>query len=422
MEWHRFLRELTDENGFSYMGVSLDTTEEQRLAAEEYIAHLAQKGVPKPSWWKEFLQKIRMWWSNTRFGSELHMTHAQIETLLARAARKVRSRAVVKENLTTETDGYGKVRSGTEEVRFAAALRKPGDPNNAEQKEKLTDGNVPHVSGFMEWAGLKAQNLYADYEFLYSRHHKYFSSPEEAKAAVELVLAKPEQVKNVRKNLSFVGFDEVTGDIYRIEINPVITGKANHIRSVFKITADNYNEIKLEPPRVLQPSSTALPGDGRKTMTITNFMDNISQNPENASGDLSDVSDKSDVSDELRFSLADYDEQTQDDIIAILRPFVRQNIDMEPERYIAYLKEKNVNIPDEDAAVFFRLAVIENDKAARERIKRARDQWLFENFPIFGEVAEFVGGADFKIKPAGHEGEEFTGSFISQEYNWCHSI
>ncbi|MBO5792586.1 MAG: hypothetical protein J6S54_08955 [Lentisphaeria bacterium] len=74
----------------------------------------------------------------------------------------------------------------------------------------------------------------------------------------------------------------------------------------------------------------------------------------------------------MRFSLADYDEQTQDDIIAILRPFVRQQSDMEPERYIAYLKEKNVNIPDEDAAVFFRLAVIENDKAARERIKRAR--------------------------------------------------
>ena len=47
-------------------------------------------------------------------------------------------------------------------------------------------------------------------------------------------------------------------------------------------------------------------------MTITNFMDNIPQNPENASGDLPDVSDKSDVSDELRFSLADYDEQTQD--------------------------------------------------------------------------------------------------------------
>ena len=146
------------------------------------------------------------------------------------------------------------------------------------------------------------------------------------------------------------------------------------------------------------------------------LINNISQIFENASGDLSDGAEKSDGADKLRFSLADYDEQAQDDIIAILRPFVRQNIDMEPERYIAYLKEKNVNIPDEDAAVFFRLAVIENDKAARERIKRARDQWLFENFPIFGEVAEFVGGADFKIKPAGHEGEEFTGSFISPEY------
>ena len=207
-------------------------------------------------------------------------------------------------------------RDGRSEM--AAALRKPGDPNNAYLKNQLRSGHVPYVAGFMGWAGLKAKNLYADYEFLYSRHHKYFSSPEEAKAAVELVLAKPEQVKDVRKNLSFVGFDEVTGDIYRIEINPVITGKANHIRSVFKITADNYNEIKLEPPRVLQPSSTALPGDGRKTMTITNFMDNIPQNPENASGDLPE---KSDVSDELRFSLADYDEQTQDDIIAILRPF-----------------------------------------------------------------------------------------------------
>ena len=60
-------------------------------------------------------------------------------------------------------------------------------------------------------------------------------------------------------------------------------GKANHIRSVFKITADNYNEIKLEPPRVLQPSKTALQDGRAATMTITNFMDNISQNPENAS-------------------------------------------------------------------------------------------------------------------------------------------
>ena len=143
------------------------------------------------------------------------------------------------------------------DLRFEA-LRRKGDPNNAEQKNKLVDGNVPCVSGFMEWAGLKGKKLYADYEFLYSRHHKYFSNPEETKAAVELVLSKHEKVKNKGKNLSFVGFDEVTGDIYRIEINSEITGNANHIRSVFKITPSNYNEIKLDSPRVLQPSKTEL--------------------------------------------------------------------------------------------------------------------------------------------------------------------
>ena len=42
---------------------------------------------------------------------------------------------------------------------------------------------------------------------------------------------------------------------------------------------------------------------------------------------------------DIRFSLAEYDEQTQDDIIALLRPFVGQNIDMQQEKYIACLKE-----------------------------------------------------------------------------------
>ena len=53
------------------------------------------------------------------------------------------------------------------------------------------------------------------------------------------------------------------------------------------------------------------------------FDDNISQNLKNASGDLSDVSDNSDG---LRFSLEDYSECDQDDILAVLRPFVGRNI------------------------------------------------------------------------------------------------
>ena len=58
----------------------------------------------------------------------------------------------------------------------------------AEQKGQLRDGNVPCVSGFMEWAGLKGRRIAADYEYLYGHHPDYFKSQEEVKAAVELVL------------------------------------------------------------------------------------------------------------------------------------------------------------------------------------------------------------------------------------------
>ena len=143
---------------------------------------------------------------------------------------------------------------------------------------------------------------------------------------------------------------------------------------------------------------------------------NIAQLSENASGNLSDESDMPDMSDELRFSLEEYSESEQEDITAVLRPFVGRNIDMDPEKYRGYLKEKGILIPDKDADTFFRMAVRENDQAARARANKIRDQWIFENFPIFAEVAEFAGGSDFKIKPIGHEGEDFTGSYISEAY------
>ena len=158
-------RELTDDNGESYMGVSLDTVEEQRIAAEEYIAHLAQKGVPKPSWWKEFLQKIRMWWSNTRFGSELHMTDAQIETLLARSARKMRS-SVVKKNLTTEGDGVRFSVDGIEGQKTATAVTVPDLPvdmkNTAAVRQYLYEqfkGREVQIKSDGRWTFFNRQGL-----------------------------------------------------------------------------------------------------------------------------------------------------------------------------------------------------------------------------------------------------------------------
>ena len=153
-------------------------------------------------------------------------------------------------------------------------LRRPSDPNRAREAGLIRDGNVPHADGFMEWAGLSGKRLYADYEFLYARHWRYFDVPEHTRAAVELVLARPEQVQDMNngKNASFIGFDEVTGAIYRIEIEKKVKANSNHIRSVFQITPEQYKKIKLEAPRVLQPSQTDMITSDQNARTLSSFL------------------------------------------------------------------------------------------------------------------------------------------------------
>ncbi len=90
----------TTEEGEIIYDLTLD---EQREAAEEYIAYIAQRDV-KPSWWKQFIQAVRTFFKG--FYS-LDMSDSDIETLIGRAAAKTRRNAwnrssrVVKENLTT---------------------------------------------------------------------------------------------------------------------------------------------------------------------------------------------------------------------------------------------------------------------------------------------------------------------------------
>ena len=122
----------------------------------------------------------------------------------------------------------------------------------------------------------------ADYEYLYGHHPAYFKSQEEVRAAVELVLSKPKKVKDLNGNLSFVGFDEITGKIYRLEISPLVKNKANFVRSIFEISAKQYQKNKLAESPVLQPASTE---DKQSAIrTLSNFMHNVPQNSDNASG------------------------------------------------------------------------------------------------------------------------------------------
>lgn len=79
--------------------------------------------------------------------------------------------------------------------------------------------------------------------FLYGRHPEYFENAEHVRAAVEFVLAKPEEAGNIRDNLAFVREDQSTGKVYREEINPKIIGKRCQIRSVHEITQTQYKKV-----------------------------------------------------------------------------------------------------------------------------------------------------------------------------------
>lgn len=113
----------TTEDGEITYDLTLD---EQREAAEEYIAYIAQRDV-KPSWWKQFIQAVRTFFKG--FYS-LDMSDSDIETLIGRAAAKTRRRAWSRhssEVVTDLSDGNGLERTGT-------------DGNGLEQTE--TDGRA----------------------------------------------------------------------------------------------------------------------------------------------------------------------------------------------------------------------------------------------------------------------------------------
>ncbi len=118
----------------------------------------------------------------------------------------------------------------------------------------------------------------------------------------------------------------------------------------------------------------------------------------------------------LRFSLGEYSEADQKDIVAILKPYTGQYVERNPEDYAKYLAEKGVNIPAKDAWLYALEACRENQKEARRRERERRDKWLYENTPFYREVVDFC-GEDFIIKPSFRfSGEAFSGAWISPEF------
>lgn len=228
----------------------------------------------RPAWWREFLQKVKMFFYGFKGFSNYRFTDREIETLLLRGYRKTRNARGAK--------------AAGGNARFAA-LRREGAPNTAEESGQMRDSRVPHEEGFMEKYKFSGKGLYADYEFLYGRHPEYFEDAEHVRAAVEFVLAQPEEAGNIRDNLAFVREDQSTGKVYRVEINPKIIGKRCQIRSVHEITQAQYKKIKDRTAR----GDSASPDSVRQEQEF--------KTSEHPNMKTSDPSEKATVVDFLRY-------------------------------------------------------------------------------------------------------------------------
>lgn len=110
----------------------LETVDGARYAAEEYLARYAEQhgaGI-KPKWWKETLQRIRVFLSKHHLYRNVRFTDAEIEVALARSIRHTRKQwnnKTIEQGSKKEEDGedseIARLRSGesarSRDVRFA---------------------------------------------------------------------------------------------------------------------------------------------------------------------------------------------------------------------------------------------------------------------------------------------------------------
>ena len=108
---------------------------------------------------------------------------------------------------------------------------------------------------------------------------------------------------------------------------------------------------------------------------------------------------------ELRFSLAQeneipsgYSREEHDRIIAILRPFLIRNRNLTLENYYRYVNECGAGISEKDISYFVRTAELANAADLRKRRNKLRDDWLYENIPLYKYAVDFAGSKDFKIR------------------------
>ena len=229
-------------------------------------------------------------------------------------------------------------------------------------------------------------------------------------------------------------FDEGTGAIYRIEIDPTVKNKFNYIRSVFEITAKQYQNAKLAGSPVLQLSPTEDKQSAGRTLAI--FLRNDNTNSKNVKSDNEEKSKKNDLRfsmddnglertgtdgnglvTDVRFLFSEYSEDERRDITLVLKPFVGNQLRLEDSEYQQYLAQLGIDVTESDAHTFAVMAMQENMRDIRKAAADKRDNYLYETFPLYREIVDIAGNGNFKIKPSSRfRGEDFSGSYISDAF------
>ncbi|WP_294507675.1 hypothetical protein [uncultured Victivallis sp.] len=103
---------------------------------------------------------------------------------------------------------------------------------------------------------------------------------------------------------------------------------------------------------------------------------------------------------DLRLSISEFSADEESDIIALLRPFIGVYMSKSDAEIVDYLRRHGVELSEEEAHAFHKLATDENRAEARKRSAKQRNDWLYENVPVWQQTVDAAGSENFKIVPS----------------------
>ncbi|MBQ9088656.1 MAG: hypothetical protein IJY46_07740 [Lentisphaeria bacterium] len=429
-----FLADLAETGGYDYRKVYADNQADIDAFAKENnidIHNLADRRqlvkdwaaatgytVQKPNWFKRMISNIRIWFHNHGIMVK-HFSDDDIANIIFRSAKAARDR-----RRTASRDGDG--------VRFLAEpfteaqkrdILAMTPKNGVDVMKKILyggsitrNGNTVHFDG----KNSHALKLHLDAEGF--KPSKGPVTPEEVERFLPLALAqtpKPSETKNKRNR-------KTKNKKYRISVDGIRYTLVTSWKGFFR----SFYSNKRAPGEVNSQKAGSA--------SSPEHINNISQNPENASstdkngpsaapdGAMegkrtgTDRSDKSDGNGALFTLNSNASEELKLQVKA-MQDCVGPFLDQDGAEYARRFKEKyGITLDPDEAIVIAQLAISENRSARQKYVaaQNAVNAWAyFKSFnPLFDFIVGFA-GEDFKINPGmAFAGDEFTGTFITPEY------